>query len=322
MKPNAHLLIIRLSALGDVAMTIPVLRAFSAAYPNVRISFLSKPFLKPMFSELPNIQFIAADVKGEHRGIWGLFKLFFQLKAMNLDAVLDVHNVLRSIFLRNLFRCSFVKVATIDKGRKEKRALTRPKNKIFRQLKSTHERYSDVFRKLGYSFDLSHPVFTEKKKLTPNIIKHTGEKETQWIGIAPFAQYNSKMYPLEKMKTVIKELARNQDIRIFLFGGGAKEVEVLTAISNQNEHTVCMAGKLGLDEELLLISHLDVMLSMDSGNGHFAAMYGVPTITIWGVTHPYTGFAPFQQPDNHALTPDLTRFPLIPCSIYGNKVYE
>lgn len=61
------------------------------------------------------------------------------------------------------------------------------------------------------------------------------------------------------------------------------------------------------------------MLSMDSGNGHLAAMFGVPVVTLWGVTHPFAGFAPFNQPENNQLVADRGKFPLIPTSIYGNK---
>jgi ADP-heptose:LPS heptosyltransferase len=60
---------------------------------------------------------------------------------------------------------------------------------------------------------------------------------------------------------------------------------------------------------------------MDSGNGHLAAMYGVPTVSLWGVTHPYAGFAPFKQESNCLLS-DRTQYPAIPTSIYGNKVPE
>ena len=58
---------------------------------------------------------------------------------------------------------------------------------------------------------------------------------------------------------------------------------------------------------------------MDSGNGHLAAMFGVPVLTIWGVTHPAAGFAPIHQPKEFQILPDLEKYPLIPTSIYGNK---
>jgi ADP-heptose:LPS heptosyltransferase len=61
---------------------------------------------------------------------------------------------------------------------------------------------------------------------------------------------------------------------------------------------------------------------MDSGNGHLAAMYGVPIITIWGGTHPFAGYAPFLQPKENQFLPDLKKYPLLPLSIYGNKMIE
>ena len=64
------------------------------------------------------------------------------------------------------------------------------------------------------------------------------------------------------------------------------------------------------------------MLSMDSGNAHLAAMLGKKVITIWGVTHPYAGFAPFNQPDDYALLADREKFPFIPTSVYGNTFPE
>jgi ADP-heptose:LPS heptosyltransferase len=80
-----------------------------------------------------------------------------------------------------------------------------------------------------------------------------------------------------------------------------------------------VAGKLKLPQELQLISHLDVMVSMDSGNAHIAAMLGVPVVTLWGATHPYAGFKPFNQPMEYCLLSDREQYPLLPTSVYGNK---
>ena len=83
-----------------------------------------------------------------------------------------------------------------------------------------------------------------------------------------------------------------------------------------------MAGKIKFQQELQLISNLDVMLSMDSGNAHIAAMLGVKVITLWGATHPYAGFAPFNQPLQNSLVSDRNLFPKLPTSVYGNKIVE
>ncbi len=307
--------------MGDVAMAVPVLRALTKQHPTMKITVLSKPFLMPLFADLKNVTFYAAEVDGKHKGFFGIYKLFKELKLLNITAVADLHNVLRSKILRSFFKLAFAEVAFIDKGRSEKRALTQSKNKVFKQLKTTHERYADVFRNLGFKLILTSPEFPSTTELSPEIIEITGVKNTKWIGIAPFATYNSKMYPLDLMEQVIAELSK-QPIKIMLFGGGKKEIELLENLANKFSNTLNVAGKLKLDQELTLISNLDVMLSMDSGNAHFAAMLGINTITIWGITHPFAGFSPFNQPSENAILPDLEKYPNIPCSIYGNKVCE
>ena len=321
MSQIKHILVIRLSAMGDVAMTVPVIKAFTKQNPSTKITVLSRAFLKPLFSDLNNVTFYAADVGGKHKGLFGLYKLFKELQSLNIDAVADLHNVLRSKILRTFFKLSFTKIAFIIKGRKEKRDLTATKNKVFKQLKTTHERYADVFKSLGFHLDISNPEFPSKQLLSEKVLNITGEKTTKLIGIAPFAQYNSKMYPLDLMEQVIDQLSA-KDYKILLFGGGENEIKILDKIANKFPNTINVAGKIKLTDELNLISNLDCMLSMDSGNAHFAAMLGVRTVTIWGITHPFTGFAPFNQPFENAILPDLIKYPNIPCSIYGNKVCD
>lgn len=322
LTKSKHILVIRLSAMGDVAMTIPVLRAFTHQHPTVKITVLSKPFLKPLFEDLPNVTFFAAEVDGKHKGILGIYKLFKELSQLKIDVVADLHNVLRSKILRTFFQLSGIKVAYVDKGRKEKRALTATKNKIFKQLKTTHQRYADVLNLAGFNVDITNSSFPKKKLLSKEIKEITGEKNETWIGIAPFAQYNSKMYPLDLMEKVVELLSQKGNIKLLLFGGGKAESEILENLAAKHPNTINVAGKIKLNQELILISNLDKMLSMDSGNAHFAAMFGVNTFTIWGITHPFTGFAPFNQPFENAILPDLEKYPNIPCSIYGNKVCE
>jgi ADP-heptose:LPS heptosyltransferase len=310
----------RLSAMGDVAMTVPVLRAFVAQYPEVKITVISRPFFKPFFDGIPNISFFAFDEKERHKGFLGLLRLFQDLKQLDIDAFADLHNVLRSKIVRSLFALSGKKVAYTDKGRAEKKALTQPENKVFEQLPTMFKRHVKVFENLGFSVDLFHPVFPKKLTLDIEIIKLTGEKNQIWIGIAPFAQYNSKVYPLDLMQKVINQLSENQEYKILLFGGEKKEIEILNSLSNNKENVINMAGKIKFQQELQLISNLDVMLSMDSGNAHIAAMLGVKVITLWGATHPFSGFSPFNQPLENALVSDRNQFPKLPTSVYGNKI--
>jgi len=297
-------------------MTVPVLMAFTEQYPDVKLTGLTREFFKPLFRDLENVSVFHADVKGKHKGVFGLWKLSKELKKLGIDAVADLHNVLRSNILK--FFLFGIKCVQIDKGRTEKKALTT--GVIFKQLKTTQQRYADVFEKLGFKLELSSPSFPEQSKLNNKTLTIVGNDTLKWIGIAPFAAFESKMYPLDLIKEVISTLSKTY--KILLFGGGQQEVEILNNFQNSFDNVINLAGKLSLSEELDVISNLDIMLSMDSANAHLAATLGKKVITIWGVTHPFSGFAPLNQPEDYALLTDRTKYPKIPTSIYGNKYPE
>jgi ADP-heptose:LPS heptosyltransferase len=320
---TTHIAVMRLSAMGDVAMTVPVIRALVTQYPQVKITIVSRPFFKPFFDTIPNVSFFAFDDKKRHKGFFGLFRLFSDLRKLNITAFADLHNVLRSKIVRQLFRFSGKKCASVDKGRAEKKALTRAENKVFAPLTSMFERHVKVFKQLGFEVNIQNPSFPAPSVLDPVVLKLVGEKHGQkWIGIAPFAQYSSKVYPLDLMQIVVDELSKIPNYKLFLFGGGATEIALLDSLSKNKENVITVAGKIKFPQELKLISNLDKMLSMDSGNAHIAALLGVNTITLWGATHPFAGFAPFNQPLANALTSDRTQFPKLPTSVYGNKEVE
>lgn len=305
--------------MGDVAMTVPVLAALAQQNPNLKITIVSRPFFKAFFDGIPNTSFFAFDENKRHKGIFGFWHLYQDLKKLEIDAFADLHNVLRSKFVRKLFILSGKKIAYINKRRDEKAALTREENKIFKPLTTVFEIHAKVFEQLGFAIDFSHPKFPEKAVLNPKILELIGSTQTHLIGIAPFAQYQTKVYPLDLMQKVIDDLAKNNQYKMLLFGGGKKEITKLETLAKNKQNVIVVAGKLTFKEELELISNLDLMLAMDSGNAHIAAMLGKKVITLWGATHPFSGFLPFNQPLENALVSDRNLYPKLPTSVYGNK---
>jgi len=312
--------------MGDVAMTVPVLRALVLQNPTVKITFISRPFFKPLIEKIENVTFFEFDEKKRHKGFLGLIRLYFDLKKLNIDFFADLHNVLRSKIVRSLLQLNGTTVAFTNKGRADKKALTRSTNKIFVQLPTVFERHQKVFQQLGFNLDLSKPIFPNKSILSEDILKLFPDNEFKndlnLIGIAPFAQYESKIYPLDLMQKVIDNLALNDKNLIFLFGGGLSEIGRLNGLSKDSKNIICVAGTTKFEKELELISNLNLMLSMDSGNAHIAAIFGIKVLTLWGSTHPFSGFSPFNQPDENALVSDRSFYPKLPTSIYGNKKVE
>lgn len=313
-----RILVIRLSALGDVAMTVPVIDSVARRYPQLEITVLSKPFMSPLFGQMPaNVRFQGVDVD-RYKGAGGLFRLFRELKKERYDAVADLHDVLRSKLLRTLFALCGTKTTHIDKGRKEKKELTRARNKKLVPLTSSFKRYADVFRQLGFPIEAAfRSIYGEGKGEAGLFRAVTGLPDGKhWIGIAPFAAHAGKILPESTLTKLIEEAASHKDRKIFLFGGGKDEAEKLERWSKPYDNVVSLAGKLKLSGELSLMSHLEVMVCMDSANMHLASLTGTPVVSVWGATHPFAGFMGWGQSLDNAVQTDL---PCRPCSIFGNK---
>lgn len=317
-----HILVIRFSALGDVAMTVPVVYSLAKQYPNVRITMLSQKFARPFFEYMPhNVGFMEADLKNEYHGVKGLNALYRRLMAKNFTAIADLHSVLRSQYLRMRFSIDRFNVAHIDKHRSDRRLITSQNDKQLHQLHTSFENYADVFAALGYPVNIDfHTIYPEGKgnlSLLPEAFQTRGEEEL-WIGVAPFAAHKGKIYPEDKMeKTLALISGKFPKSRIFLFGGGKNETETMRKWSGHNTNVINASALLGgISNELILMSHLDVMISMDSSNMHMASLVGTPVVSIWGATHPYAGFMGWGQSLDNAVMLDM---PCRPCSIYGNK---
>lgn len=315
----AHILVIRFSAIGDVAMTIPVIYSLATQYPQHEITVLSREALRPLFRNLPsNVKFLGADLAGEHKGFSGLNRLYSRLKTSRFDYVADLHDVLRSKYLRFRFKLAGIPVSTIFKGRSGKKKLVRRHHKVFSSQKSSFVRYTDVFARLGLPVVLNFTsIYGDSKGDFSQIEPVVGVKgKEKWIGIAPFAKHKGKIYPLELQEQVVAHFAANPNVRVFLFGGGQAEQKVLDGWVDKYPAVTSLVGKLSMDAELTLMSYLDVMLSMDSANMHLASLVNVPVVSIWGATHPYAGFMGWGQSPAHAIGLDLS---CRPCSVFGQK---
>ena len=317
-----HLLVIRFSALGDVAMTVPVVYALAQQYPDVRITVLSRNFARPLFDDLlPNINFMEADLKREYRGITGLNSLYRRLLAKQFTAIADLHSVLRSSYLRMRFNLDHYKVAHIDKHRKDRRRITSSSNKQLIQLPTSFQNYADVFARLGYPVNVQFRSIFSEDGGDMNLLPESLPRPTvgqPCIGIAPFAAHEGKIYPVRLMEQVVEQLlAKHPDTRIYLFGKGQREDETFPKWCTAHPQCVYVSQHLNnLRDELILMSHLQVMVSMDSANMHLASLVATPVVSVWGATHPFTGFMGWNQsPENAIQIPLECR----PCSIYGQK---
>lgn len=302
-KPNIapKLIIFRFSSFGDVAMTVPVIKQVIEQNQEIEIIVVSNHKFSALFQNIPKVVFHGIDLKN-YKGFFGLYRLFKELQKFNPTHLIDLHLVLRTKILKLFFKFTSCKIFELNKGRKEKKELIRKNDKKLVPLKSMFERYADVFRLAGFPVKLSN-----HKIELPNYITK--------IGIAPFARYKEKMFPLDRMKNIVLKLAEKNK-QIFLFGGGKQEIELLNSWEKLHHNIISNAGKLMLNEELNEIKKLDVLISMDSANMHLASLVGVPCLSIWGATHYFAGFLGYNQAENNIVQSEVT---CRPCSVFGNK---
>lgn len=318
-KTAATILITRFSAVGDIAMTIPLLYSLADEYPTHRFVFVSRSRFADFFIDKPrNLEFRGVDLNS-YKGLPGLFRLWMELKKEYApDAFADLHDVLRTKIVRLLFAASGTKTARIIKGRSDRKRLTSGKAKDKKPLQSTFERYRDVFTRIGLPFTPKFKsLFHNGKGDISEFASLLPQKEgCKWVGIAPFARHEGKIYPLHLMRKVVERLAQNPDIHIFCFGNGDKEKAATDEWRTGRPNVHSFIGITDFNGELRLISHLDLMVSMDSANMHMASLAGTPVVSIWGATSPLAGFLGWGQ--NEA---DCIQLPLDcrPCSIFGNK---
>lgn len=315
MSLPQRIIVTRFSAMGDVAMVASVLKEFCLQYPSVEIIMVSRPFFAPFFDGIKNVKFHAIEPKTSHKGFWGLVKLKKELAQYNADAVADLHFNLRSRVLALLFSLSGMKVRQLDKGRAEKKALTRKENKVKHPLKPTVERYADVFRALGFHFELSHKLLSNLQDVPKTAFSLFGNFERKKIGISAFAQHRYKILPLTKMAQIIDYLTHH-GYDVLLFGGGQEEFQIAQNWTESFPNTYNTIGKFTLREELDIISNLDLMISMDSSGLHMASLMGIRCLSLWGATHPYAGFTGYGQESGDCIQ---VEHPSRPSSVYGNQ---
>lgn len=310
-----HLLVIRLSSMGDVAMTVPVVESLRARNPELKISILTRKNFHDFFGGIDNLNFIRFEPDGYHKGLRGIIRLFREVRAQGIDCVADLHDVLRSKILRMLLRAVGIPTSHIDKGRKEKQALTRRANKRLVQLETTVERYCNTIRRLGFELDTPDKCNHQPRPLPDYIRESIGPKNGHWIGVAPFAKHRGKIYPIPQVDKLISLLNTEYE-HVFIFGGGTHERSFAEGMEKRYSNVTSVIGKMKMSDEMALISNLDTIVTMDSATMHIASLTGIPVVSVWGATHPYAGFYGCGQSAENAVQVDM---PCRPCSVYGNK---
>lgn len=315
-------LVIRFSAMGDVALLTPVLTSLVTAYPNVTVTVLTRKRFSAFFSTIERVSVMGVDLDVDFKGLIGLWRLSKLIQKEKFNLIVDLHDNLRSIILRSLLRLTGVPVSILDKGRADKRKLSRKSNKKRNKLPHTIERYSKPFEQNGLKINLLKPPFIQ--------VPESENKIDTWlnlqglviasnkIALAPFAAHKTKIWPIHNYKKVISLVLERIDTTFFLFGGGSHEIDFFKTLKEEYpKNIIIAAGQLSLLEEFSLMKKVDKLLTVDSSNMHIASILGTPTVSIWGGTHTDAGFGAIGN--DKIVEIDINELPCRPCSIYGKE---
>jgi len=317
MTDIQYILVIRFSAMGDVALTTPVLRSVDKG--NDKMLVLTRPSFADFFFNFEGVEVFTADLERRHKGLAGIIRLVRHInRDFNIKQVVDLHSVLRTWLIDLLYILKGTKVYRIDKGRRGKKKFIKYKNEI--NLPHTTERYSDVLKRAGLNIGTplipSFRLSDEANRKATEIIRHNVPAGYVIIGISPFAKHRTKSWGVDNIRKLMQLIQSEHDVYFFLFGG-KEEATGLESLASSFDNCHIIAGKHSTGTELAIISRLRLMISMDSANMHLAALSGIRTVSIWGGTHPAVGFAPAGDQEHIIIQTPNSELGCRPCTVYG-----
>ena len=311
MEPPSYI-VLRFSALGDVALSLPFLYQAAYCYPDRRFTFVTTPFHSHILLDPPpNVRVVTFDTRHQG-GFKGCIQLAHRLHKLEpMATILDLHDVLRTRIISSTLKVLGHTVYTIRKPRRERARLVQrpPKDQVPRELyvPPMTQVYCEVYRRCGLT--------KVQEGFSPFL--DSSAKRSPILGIAPYAKHPSKVLPTERLRELITLIHRYfPHYTILLYSAPGEERQRSEALSNEFPGFVSCTRASSITEELREISTLSAMISMDSANQHLAAWMGTPVVSIWGATHPAAGFIPWHGSEEDCLGIPL---PCRPCSIYGQK---
>ncbi len=336
-----RILVLRFSAMGDVALTVPAIRKVLKHNERLEIDFLSKPVFAPFFNDMDRFEYLTVDFN-RYKGIFGLWRLSQEIqKLKSYEYIIDLHSNLRSKLLCFFWKCSKIPYFRIDKGKADKNKAIKKTNKCLVPLPSTLNRYLKVFADaqldIGDGFFENEGSATSKyltnaswEGIKPSFHQKVSDFKIKFainsklVGWAPFAGYRLKEMPIQKQASLVFDLLNScPDISIVLFAGRNQKEELNSFYlrfedgMNERKKNLYFSGDItnNLEEELSLIRELSLMVSMDSANMHLAALVGIPVVGLFGTTHPYLGFIPYLQGESG--TYGVKDLVCRPCTVFG-----
>lgn len=270
-KQINRILIIRLSSLGDILLSTPVIRSLKRKFPNSQIDFVVKKQFKDALLYNPNISGVIIYEKEKAK------QLKYDLKIANYDLVIDLQNNFKSNDLTKLIKAQ---IRRFKKPSIKKLLLVWFKINLLKDLKTIPERYAET---AGVDIDNK-----ELELFFPQNIKAILEDGKKYIGFCPGSKHFTKRWPSEYFIELGNKLAK-QGFTIVLFGGKGDK-ELCSTISMNINWSINLQNEDQLLQTAAEMERCKLIISNDSGLMHTASAVGIPLVSILGSTVREFGF--------------------------------
>lgn len=284
-----NILVIKISAIGDVILSIPSLKAIRAKYPSAFIKVLVGVQAREVLDRCPYINgVIVCDLKGKDKGAKGLWRLGRELRNSCFDIVIDLQNNRKSHIL------AFLSLAPMRYGYDNKKLSILLNKKVkddapyldplehqFRTLRLAGIKPVDKTLELWPSEADEKNV---QKFLEDNWLKQ--EQGLVGINVRASLRWVTKNWPASYIATLSDRLAKEFNIRVVLTGA-KEDAELASHIAKlAKSKPIVAAGKTNIMELASLIKHFKVYLTPDSAPLHVASAVGTPVVALFGPTEP------------------------------------
>lgn len=301
-----RILVIRLSSIGDVLLTTPVLRAWKKKYPDSTLDFLVLEQFQSVLKDCPYIDHLYVFQKKKHDGFWNILQFAKTLAANQYDYVFDLHNKFRS----QLLRWSLGSPYFVYQKRKWWKSILVNLGLISYQVDDTIiKNYFGAFQKFSLDYEGELLYFPVKKELAEAFQEYAG-----YPVLAPGASKNTKKWPWESFAKLAEILYEKYGKRSILIGGKEDEEVCQWILEKSGGKAISLAGRLSLQESGALLSKAAFLVTNDSGPFHIGRSVSCPSFVIFGPTSP----GMFELGERDTLVYAST--PCSPCSLHGDKV--
>ncbi|HVN48155.1 MAG TPA: lipopolysaccharide heptosyltransferase II [Bacteroidota bacterium] len=318
MRHPNKILIIRFSSIGDIVLATTLLRVARIKYPHAQIDFLTKREYSSLIRYNPNINnAYEFDSAG---GVSSLRKMKRKLLAEQYDLVIDIHNSLRSRYVRKGIAR---KIVTIKKHVLARMMLVKFKWNMYHHIVSVADRYIETLKEYGVHNDgkgLEIYIPDQVRSGAADAVaalRLNGDEKV--FGFCPAAKHATKRWPQDRFVELGIALAQRWKAKIFLFGGpedindcGAIANAINSATGKTSAENLC--GKCSLLETAAMMKYCDVVVSNDTGLMHIAAAMKRKLVALFGSTVKEFGFFPV---GTKSIVLERTDLPCRPCSHIG-----